>query len=197
MSRKISLLVAVTLAALAVPAAPLQAEVATLSDAGFVVKLTADTTAPPDAAWRMLIVPAKWWSSDHTWSHDAGNLYLDAQASGCFCEKLPKPSDASAGQRLGSVEHLHVIFADPQRGILRMSGALGPLQGEALNGTLTVTLVKTESGTRIDLEYVVGGYMRLKGEEIAPAVDAMLGQQLASLATALNAAAPASTAAPG
>ena len=78
-----------------------------------------------------------------------------------------------------------------------MSGALGPLQGEALNGTLTVTLVKTERGTRIDLEYVVGGYMRLKGEEIAPAVDAMLGQQLASLATALNAAAPASTAAPG
>ena len=90
-----------------------------------------------------------------------------------------------------------MIFADPQRGILRMSGALGLLQGEALNGTLTFTLVMTESGTRIHLEYVVGGYMRLKGEEIAPAVDAMLGQQLANLAATLNAAAPPSPAAPG
>jgi hypothetical protein len=82
---------------------------------------------------------------------------------------------------MGSVEHMHVIFADPQRGILRMSGALGPLQGEALNGTLTVELKKTDTGTRIELEYVVGGYMRFKTEEIAPAVDGVLGQQLAGL----------------
>ena len=82
MLRKLTLLAAVTLSGLAVPVAPLQADVAAQSDAGFVVKLTADTTAPADAAWRMLIVPAKWWSSDHTWSHDAANLYLDAQGSG-------------------------------------------------------------------------------------------------------------------
>jgi hypothetical protein len=197
MVRKIVLLAAVVLSTLVLPVAPLQSEVVALSDAGFVVKLTAETTAPPDAAWRMLIAPAKWWSSDHTWSNDASNLYLDAQASGCFCEKLPKPADAPAGQRIGSVEHMHVIYADPQRGVLRMRGALGPLQSEAIDGTLTITLVKTESGTRIDLEYVVGGYMRLKGEEIAPAVDAMLGKQLASLATALNSAASPSPAAPG
>ena len=80
---------------------------------------------------------------------------------------------------------MHVILADPQRGVLRMSGALGPLQGEALNGTLTVTLTKTEAGTRIEFEYVVGGYMRMKTEEIAPAVDAVLGQQLAGLIKAL------------
>ena len=194
---KTILLAAVLLAALIFPGAPLQAEVTAQSDAGFVVKLTTETTAPPADAWRMLVAPAKWWSSDHTWSHDAANLYLDAQASGCFCEKLPKPVDAPVGQRLGSVEHMHVIYADPQRGILRMSGALGPLQGEALNGTLTVTLVKTESGTRIDLEYVVGGYMRLKGEEIAPAVDTMLGQQLTSLVAMLNGALPADPGTPG
>ena len=197
MVRKFALLAAAALSMLLAPAEPSQAEIVAQSEAGFVIKLTAETAAPQDVAWRMLIAPAKWWSSDHTWSHDAANLYLDAQATGCFCEKLPKPADAPAGQRLGSSEHMHVIFADPQRGILRMSGALGPLQGEALNGTLTFTLVKTESGTRIDLEYVVGGYMRLKGEEIAPAVDAMLGQQLASLAAALNAAVPPSPPAPG
>ena len=82
---------------------------------------------------------------------------------------------------MGSVEHMHVIYADPQHGILRMKGALGPMQGEALDGTLTVTLTRTDSGTRIDFEYVVGGYMRMKSEEIAPAVDQMLGQQLAGL----------------
>lgn len=188
MIRKSILFSAVIMATLSGSAAPLQAEVVAQSDAGFVVKLSADTTAAPADAWRMLVAPAKWWSSDHTWSHDAANLYLDAQASGCFCEKLPKLADAPAGQRIGSVEHMHVIFADPQRGILRMRGSLGPLQGEALTGTMTITLVKTEDGTRIELEYVAGGYMRMKGEEIAPAVDAMLGQQLASLAAVLDAA---------
>ena len=187
MIRKIALLAALLLA---VPAASSRAEVVAQSEVGFVVKLSAETTASPQDAWRMLIAPAKWWSSDHTWSHDAANLYIDAQGSGCFCEKLPKPADAPAGLRIGSVEHMHVIFADPQRGILRMRGSLGPLQGEALTGTMTITLVKTDGGTRIELEYVVGGYMRMKGEEIAPAVDGMLGQQVASLAAALNALPP-------
>lgn len=196
MIRKTALLAAALLAALAVPQASSQAEIVAQSEAGFVVKLTADTAAAPADAWRMLIAPAKWWSSDHTWSHDAANLYLDAQASGCFCEKLPKPADAPAEQRIGSAEHMHVIFADPQRGILRMSGSLGPLQGEALNGTLTVTLTRTETGTRIEFEYVVGGYMRMKGEEIAPAVDGVLGQQLASLVKVLDASAAAAPAAP-
>lgn len=197
MIRESTLFAAVLLTALVMPAGPGHAEVVAQSEAGFVVKLSADAAASPVDTWRMLIAPAKWWSSDHTWSHDASNLYLDAQAGGCFCEKLPKPADAPAGQRIGSVEHMHVLFADPQRGLLRMRGSLGPLQGEALNGTMTITLVKTETGTRIALEYVVGGYMRMKGEEIAPAVDGMLGQQLASLAAVLTAAPPPQPAAPG
>jgi len=171
-----ALLTALTLTPLAA-----RAEVAQQSDAGFVVKHSAEVAADQQTVWKALIAPAKWWSSDHTWSKDAANLYLDAQATGCFCEKLPKPEGAPADQRMGSVEHMHVIFADPQRGVLRMSGALGPLQGEALNGTLTVELKKTDTGTRIELEYVVGGYMRFKTEEIAPAVDGVLGQQLAGL----------------
>ena len=197
MIRKAALLAAALLAALAVPQGSGHAEVVAQSEAGFVVKLSADTAASPAESWRTLIAPAKWWSSDHTWSHDAANLYLDAQASGCFCEKLPKPADAPAEQRIGSVEHMHVIFADPQRGVLRMSGSLGPLQGEALNGTLTVTLIKTETGTRIEFEYVVGGYMRMKGEEIAPAVDGVIGQQLGSLVKVLDAANQPAPVAPG
>ena len=182
---------------LTAPALPAHAEVVAQSDAGFVIKHSVEVTADQQAVWKALIAPAKWWSSDHTWSHDAANLYLDAQATGCFCEKLPKPADALADQRIGSVEHMHVIFADPQRGVLRMSGALGPLQGEALNGTLTIELKKTETGTQIEFEYVVGGYMRMKTEEIAPAVDTVLGQQLAGLAKLFETAPPAPTVTPG
>lgn len=184
-------LVPATLAALALAPQSARAEVAAQSDAGFVVKHSAEVAADPQAVWKVLVAPAKWWSSEHTWSKDAANLYLDAQATGCFCEKLPKPAGAPADQRMGSVEHMHVIFADPQRGVLRMSGALGPLQGEALNGTLTIELKKTDTGTRIELEYVVGGYMRFKTEEIASAVDGVLGQQVAGLTKAVGEAVPA------
>ena len=182
---------------LSAPAVPLRGEVVAQSDTGFIVKHSVEVTADQQAVWKALIAPAKWWSSDHTWSHDAANLYLDAQATGCFCEKLPRAADAPADQRIGSVEHMHVISADPQRGVLRMSGALGPLQGEALNGTLTIELKKTDTGTRIQLEYVVGGYMRMKTDEIAPAVDMVLGQQLAGLAKLFETAPPPPPVTPG
>ena len=81
---------------LAVPTTASRAEVVVQSEAGFVIKHSAETTPAPADTWRILIAPAKWWSSDHTWSHDAANLYLDAQASGCFCEKLPKPTSGLA-----------------------------------------------------------------------------------------------------
>ncbi|MBP6361975.1 MAG: SRPBCC family protein [Novosphingobium sp.] len=175
-------LAAVALMALvAAPVSMAQAEVVTQSSAGFVIKLSADTTATQSDAWKALITPSKWWSGEHTYTGDASNLWLDAQATGCFCEKLPKPADAPAEQRMGSVEHMHVVYADPQRGVLRMVGGLGPLQGEALHGTLTITLKPIEGGTRIEWDYVVGGYMRMNPEQIAPLVDKVLGEQLTRL----------------
>ncbi len=104
-----------------------------------------------------------------------------------IAKKLPKPADALAEQRICSAVHMQVIYADPQRGVLRMSASLRPLQGEAVNGTFTVTLAKIETGTRIVFEYVLGGYMRMKGEEIASSVDAVLSQQLSSLVKVLDA----------
>jgi hypothetical protein len=80
---------------------------------------------------------------------------------------------------------MHVVYADPGK-VLRMSGALGPLQSEAMNGTLTVTLKPVEGGTRILFEYVVGGYMRFKTEDIAPAVDGVMAEQLNRLAALLG-----------
>lgn len=172
----------VFLAMTAAPAPLARAEVAAQSPAGFVIKHSADTAVTKADAWQALITPSKWWSSKHTYSGDAANLYLDAQATGCFCEKLPKPADAPAGQRMGSVEHMHVVYADPQAGVLRLAGGLGPLQGEGAHGVLTITLKSTDAGTRIEWEYVVGGYLRMPPETIAPMVDKVLGEQLANLA---------------
>ena len=64
-----------------------------------------------------------------------------------------------------------------------MQGALGPLQSEAVIGTLTVAMepAKDNAGTRVSFSYVVGGYMRYKVAEIAPAVDQMLGEQFKNM----------------
>lgn len=181
-----SKLAAMALMALAVfPVRMAQADVTAQSAMGFVVKLSADTPATKAEAWKALVTPAKWWSGQHTYSGDAANLYIDAQATGCFCEKLPKPAVAPEGQRMGSIEHMHVVYADPQAGVLRMVGGLGPLQSEAVHGSLTITLKQTDAGTRIEWVYVVGGYMRTNPEEIAPIVDKVLGEQLSRLVVSL------------
>lgn len=180
------------LAAASLLAGPARAEVAEKSDNGFVVREVAEVPADAAATWAALIAPAKWWNDEHTWSGKAANLYIDAQASGCFCELLPLPEGMPEGTRRGSVQHMRVIYASPFK-VLRMSGALGPLQSEAVNGTLTITLKPTDKGTQILWEYVVGGYMRYKVEEIAPAVDKVLAEQIVGLAKVLGAEPAADT----
>jgi hypothetical protein len=66
---------------------------------------------------------------------------------------------------------------------LRMQGALGPLQSEAVVGTLTIAMepMKDGAGTRLSFSYVVGGYMRYKVTDIGPAADKMLGDQFERL----------------
>jgi uncharacterized protein YndB with AHSA1/START domain len=182
-------LIGILFAATLVLSSPAAAEIATKSETGFVSSNAVEVRASPQEVWRALIAPAGWWNSEHTYSGDAANMWIDAQATGCFCEKLPLPNDAPAGQRPGSVEHMHVIYADPGK-LLRLSGGLGPLQSEAVKGTLTITLTPGEGGTtRILWEYVVGGYMRYKTDEIAPAVDTVVAEQLNRLAAKLAAGA--------
>jgi hypothetical protein len=166
-------------------AAPAYAEVVAGSDAGFVVRRATDVTAPADAVWSELLRPAGWWSSKHTYSGDAHNLSIEPRAGGCFCEVLPSAVSPRAAPR-GSVEHMRVVYAEAPRA-LRMSGALGPLQADAVQGTLTIALKPLDGGgTRIMWEYVVGGYMRQKADAIARTVDAVLGEQLTRLADKLG-----------
>jgi len=174
------------------PCVPAHAEVMAKNSAGFVTRNVAEVKATPAEAWAVLVKPAGWWLSAHTFSGDAANMTLDPVAGGCFCERLPVPEGAPKGRAPGGVQHARAIYVDPGKAI-RLSGALGPLQSEALQGTLTITIKPVEGGTRILWEYVVGGFMRYNVDDIAPAVDKVLAAQVASLAKQLG---PIATAAP-
>lgn len=152
-------------------AAPVSAEVS-LSDTGFTATNSAAVSAGPADVWAALTDPARYWNPDHSWFGDAAGFSLDPVAGGCFCEN-------NAGG--GSAEHMRVVMVQPGQ-LLRLSGALGPLQGEGLAGSLTWQLEEIEEGTRITQTYAVGGHMQFDPEELAPVVDAVVREQLERLA---------------
>ncbi|MBS0395942.1 MAG: ATPase [Proteobacteria bacterium] len=163
-------LAALALLALGPVATP--AAVTASGAAGFVVREEAVYAGPPEAAWRRLLEPARWWDPAHTYSRDARRLTLAARPGGCFCERLPDG---------GFVRHLEVVYAAP-RDTLRLAGGLGPLQAMGATGALTFTLRADGAATRIVVSYAVSGYAPDGWERLAGAVDAVLGEQLARLA---------------
>ncbi|MBX9813576.1 MAG: SRPBCC family protein [Sphingomonas sp.] len=173
------------LIALGLTAAPAMAEVTQSSPTSFVITQSVTIAAPIDRAWATLRSPQKWWDKEHSYSGDSANLYLDSQATGCFCEKLPGK---------GSVEHGHLVYVEPPRA-LRMRTALGPLQTEGVDGALTITLEPEGEGTKLSLSYVVGGFARAGLDTLAPKVDEVLALQLAHLKEAAETA-PAQEEAP-
>ncbi len=147
------------------------AEVLNVAANGFEVRETAHTTASPDQVYAALLQPARWWSSDHTFSRSAANLVLEARAGGCWCETLPNG---------GSVEHLTVVYVAPGKA-LRLRGALGPLQGLAVDGAMTWSIQSVAGGTDISMTYAVGGYVKDGFDDLSKGVDHVLGEQLARL----------------
>ncbi len=168
--------------------APVRAEVVATSEAGFALRYAASAPVSAEAAWAAMVRPAAWWDPAHTYSGEAARLSMVAEAGGCFCEAMPtEEAGAAAVVGSGSVEHMRVVQAMPGR-LLRLSGALGPLQSEALSGVLTATFEPAAGGgTQIVWEYVVGGYMRRDPAQVAPAVDAVMATQHARLVAHLGA----------
>ncbi len=171
----------ITAAIVALPSTAF-AEIKAQGDNGFNVVHIATVEAQPDVIWKRLITPKDYWSSAHSWSGSVDGFTLDPRAGGCFCELIQDKDAKGKPKTIGSVEHMRVIFAQPGK-VLRMQGALGPLQSEAILGTLTVAInpVKDGTGTTVSFSYVAGGYMRYKISEIAPAVDKVIGEQFARL----------------
>jgi opacity protein-like surface antigen len=192
-----TLVLAASLAAVAAPAA---AEVVEQTDDGFTTRNTVEVTASPYETWQALLAPGRWWEDSHTWSGDSDSMYISAQGGGCFCELLPAPEGAPEGVRRGSALHMVVLQANPPS-VLRMRGALGPLQSEPVDGVLTITISESGENTKIVWDYVVGGHMRFEVPTIAKAVDGVMAAQLRGLAKVLGpakaaTAAPAAPAAP-
>lgn len=166
--------------------APAAAEVVDKSAGHFVTRDSVTVKAAPKAAWLALIEPAGWWDDAHTWSGSAANLSIIPQGAGCFCERLPEKDSAADIGLAGSAQHMTVVMAEPMK-VLRMRGALGPLQSEPVDGVLTVTMQPaTGGGTKLVWEYVVAGHLRYPVDKISAAVDEVMSQQLGHLADKLG-----------
>lgn len=158
--------------ALLVVAPAVSADVVDSTPNGFTTRTATEISAVPRAVYLALTGQvSSWWDPQHTWSGDAKNMSIDARAGGCFCEKLANG---------GSVQHMTVILAEPAK-TLRMRGALGPLQEQAVVGTITWTLTEAGARTRVEMTYVVGGYMRGGVEPLAKLVDGVLATQVQRL----------------
>lgn len=113
----------------------------------------------------------RWWSDDHTISGDAAAMHIDATPLGCFCEVV---GDG------GTVVHLTVTFVNPNV-MLRLTGGLGPLGLMGIAGNMTWEFFDAQEGTRVRFAYAVGGYDPNGLDNIAGAVDAVIGEQLQRL----------------
>ena len=163
-------------------AATARADVVETAASGFLVREEATIDAPVDKVYRALTTEVgRWWNPEHTYSGDAANLSIDPRPGGCFCEKLPDG---------GGVEHLTVAYVAPGK-VLRLRGALGPLQGHGVSGSMTWHLAPAASGTKLDLSYSVGGYMQGGFDKMAPAVSFVLGEQLGRLKAYVETGKPA------
>jgi uncharacterized protein YndB with AHSA1/START domain len=175
------LLGTVSLLMLSVPSAQAAPQV---TPAGFLVKLETDVHAPPAKVYEALVTQiGLWWNPEHTYSHDAKNLSIDPRPGGCFCEKLPNG---------GGMEHLRVVYIAPPQ-VVRFSGALGPLQASGVAGSMTWKVTGGSDTTRFELSYSVGGFIPGGFEKIAPAVEAMLREQLDRLKRFVETGKPTTT----
>ena len=152
-------------------AASAAADVVDKSASGFTLRTSVQVNAPADRVFRALVDVGAWWGSDHTYSGDARNMSIAPVPGGCFCETLPNG---------GGVEHGRVVNIVPGS-LLRLDGALGPLQELAVTGSMTWQIAGAQGGgqgSTVTMIYVVGGYVAGGLEKLAPLVDQVLSQQV-------------------
>jgi len=156
----------------AMAAAPARAEVLDAAANGFSIRHSSLISAGRAEVYGTAVDKiSQWWNSDHTISGDAANLYIDAQPHGCFCESLGSH---------GGLIHLAVTFVQPGV-MLRFSGGLGPLGLMGVSGNMTWEFQEDAGGTRVILNYAVGGYLDGGLDAVAAAVDGVLIEQIENL----------------
>lgn len=157
---------------------PASAEVVDVAANGMEIKQVVRVAAPPDKVWDAIVQPARWWSSDHSFSGSSANISLDASIGGCWCEALPNG---------GGVEHMRVTYIEPPKALV-VRGALGPFYNIAADGTLAFTLVANGAETDLTWTFRTGGYVKEGFQKWAPVVDGVLAQQIGNLKKHVEAA---------
>lgn len=156
---------------------PLKAEVTPVGEHGFTVSHVISIEADPFVVYRTMTAHIdEWWNPEHSWSGDAKNLYMKIERGGCFCERLPNN---------GRVEHLRIISLRPGEEI-RFDGALGPLQAMPVDGRMIWKIEATDTGSKVSFTYMVFGHPEGGLNDIAPAVDGVIGEQLNRLGERLG-----------
>jgi uncharacterized protein YndB with AHSA1/START domain len=164
------------------------ADVTAHGPGGFVSQWSFTIAAPRERVFRALTEEVgRWWDPAHSYSRDAANFSIDARPGGCFCERL--------GERLadGGVQHMTVVFVK-RNAMLRMLGGLGPLQGMAVSGSMTLTVSDAGTGTLLKYEYAVGGYAPDGLDQLAEPVDRVQQGQLLRLQRYIETGSPAAAA---
>ena len=161
-------------------ALPARGEVKQSTADSLSIAIEAKIAAPPRAVFDALVHVERWWSSEHTYSEDAGNMSLIAEPGGCFCERW----------RDGGVEHGRVILVLRDK-LLRLAAPLGPLQGKAVEGVLTFQLKPADGSTALMVGYLVNGSSASALDKSAVGVDRVLTEQVQRLKRLIETGKPA------
>lgn len=148
-----------------------QAEVVGRFDSGFRTRNIVEVAAPPGRVYAALGELDRWWNGAHSYSGQAANLSIVLEPGGCFCERLPQG---------GGVRHGVVVAAWPGR-LVRIDGALGPLQSEGVAATLSFEIRPKGQGSEVVQTYNVGGARPELVASMADPVDKVVGEQLLRL----------------
>jgi uncharacterized protein YndB with AHSA1/START domain len=162
-----------------------RADVKSSGPDGFLIVHSRRVDAAPSDVYAAIPAIGHWWSSDHTYSGDAANMSLKAEAGSCFCERW----------RDGEVEHGRTLMVIRDR-VFRLQESLGPRQGRAVNGVLSFELKAAEGSggkaTLLTLTYVVNGASGSALDKSAPGVDGVLREQFDRLVRYIETGKPAS-----
>lgn len=147
-----------------------RAETSAVSASGFTVTHAMVVDSDPSKVWQAFTQLPRWWNSAHTWSGQASNMTLDAQAGGCWCERWGA----------ASAEHGRVLMVQPGS-VLRLQAKLGPLQALPVAGVLTFGTAHRDGATRLRVTYRVSGANADGLDELAGPVDGVIAEQVRRL----------------
>ena len=157
-----------------------RAEASAVSPSGFTITHAMTVDVEPERVWAAFTQLPSWWNGAHSWSGQAANMSLDAQAGGCWCERWGHGQSAVHGQ---------VIAVQPGS-MLRLRAELGPLQQLPVVGVLTFGTARRDGATRLRVTYRVGGPADAELDKLAAAVDGVIGEQARRLKTFIETGRP-------